>query len=136
MVYNCKGSSLKVTACDLKNSEEEFVSVLAFPSKKQYSLRVSNVSDDVHSMLSHLSHPSDAFSGKVVEVPFKHYIFVCSDANTDKRCGYCGPRLATAFKEKLAELSLSDSVKVVKTSHVGGHKYAGNVIVFPAGEYL
>ena len=43
----------------------------------------------------------------------------------DERCGYCGPRLVQAIED----LALN-KYQVLPTSHVGGHKYAGNLIVF------
>ena len=33
-------------------------------------------------------------------------------------------------------LGLEGKVALYKTSHVGGHKYAGNVIVYPPGDWL
>ena len=60
-------------------------------------------------------------------------IFVCAHAKKDKRCGACGPALVTAFRAQLQARGLA--VPVRGCSHVGGHAYAGNVIVFssPAG---
>lgn len=56
-------------------------------------------------------------------------IFVCSHANRDQRCGYCGPRLQKAIDVEV-EKNNSTPVKTFPCSHVGGHKFAGNVLVF------
>mmetsp|Transcript_54264 Transcript_54264/g.150965 ORF Transcript_54264/g.150965 Transcript_54264/m.150965 type:complete len:268 (-) Transcript_54264:210-1013(-) len=56
------------------------------------------------------------------------HAFVCAHANRDARCGYCGPRLVDAIKTS------ASGVHVRKCSHVGGHAYAGNVLVFKGGQ--
>lgn len=51
-------------------------------------------------------------------------LFVCCHAKRDERCGHVGPALA----ERLAELAAGrqapggGAIRVLKTSHVGGHK--------------
>lgn len=60
------------------------------------------------------------------------HVFVCVHAERDPRCGRCGPPLVAALREAAAAAGLAD-VRVLATSHVGGHKYAGNVIVYPEG---
>ncbi len=47
---------------------------------------------------------------------------VCCHTARDSRCGYLGPLLA----EKLGEMG----EQVYISSHIGGHQYAGNVIVY------
>jgi (2Fe-2S) ferredoxin len=49
----------------------------------------------------------------------------------DARCGYCGPRIAEAFKGAVG----IGSAVVRKTSHLGGHKYAANVVMYPSGHW-
>lgn len=58
------------------------------------------------------------------------HVFVCIHAARDERCGQCGPPLLAAFRAAVAG---ADDVTVRATSHVGGHKYAANVIVYPEG---
>ncbi|MQM17949.1 hypothetical protein Taro_050930 [Colocasia esculenta] len=58
------------------------------------------------------------------------YVFVCSHGSRDKRCGVCGPTLIKRFKEEIEERCLQGQVTVSACSHIGGHKYAGNVIIF------
>ena len=54
----------------------------------------------------------------------------------DKRCGVTGPILQVEFNNYLKELGLEDDgesddrVGVCLVSHIGGHKFAGNVIVY------
>ncbi|XP_068637632.1 uncharacterized protein [Aristolochia californica] len=58
------------------------------------------------------------------------YVFVCCHGSRDKRCGICGPALVTKFKDEIDAHSLQGQVSVSPCSHFGGHKYAGNVIIF------
>ncbi|GFS42203.1 hypothetical protein Acr_00g0078510 [Actinidia rufa] len=48
----------------------------------------------------------------------------------DRRCGNCGPALIEKFKEAIKLWGLKDQVSVSACSFVGGHKYAGNLIIF------
>ena len=56
------------------------------------------------------------------------FVFVCAHAKRDKRCGHTGPLLLAQLRTELA--SLPQRVAVHAVSHVGGHAYAGNVLVF------
>ncbi|KAM2708127.1 hypothetical protein EV2_045966 [Malus domestica] len=51
----------------------------------------------------------------------------------DKRCGVCGPILIDKFKEEAELRGLTNQVFVTACSHIGGHKYAGNLIVYSPG---
>mmetsp|Transcript_1414 Transcript_1414/g.2934 ORF Transcript_1414/g.2934 Transcript_1414/m.2934 type:complete len:311 (-) Transcript_1414:283-1215(-) len=56
-------------------------------------------------------------------------VFVCCHAKRDARCGVCGPKLVSAFKMAAAQLGAA-AVSVRASSHVGGHKYAGVLVLF------
>ncbi|KAM0029437.1 putative thioredoxin-like ferredoxin, Thioredoxin-like superfamily [Helianthus debilis subsp. tardiflorus] len=58
------------------------------------------------------------------------YIFVCAHGARDKRCGVCGPALVSRFKDEIELRGYQSKVFVRPCSHIGGHKYAGNVIIF------
>ncbi|CAI0378747.1 unnamed protein product [Linum tenue] len=58
------------------------------------------------------------------------YVFVCSHASRDRRCGVCGPAIIGRFKEEIEVRGLQARVSVSACSHIGGHKYAGNIIIF------
>lgn len=58
------------------------------------------------------------------------YIFVCAHGARDKRCGVCGPALVSRFKDEIELRGHQNKVFVRPCSHIGGHKYAGNVIIF------
>ncbi|XWS32726.1 hypothetical protein CRYUN_Cryun22dG0014700 [Craigia yunnanensis] len=58
------------------------------------------------------------------------YVFVCAHGSRDKRCGVCGPVLIQKLNEEIELRGLKDQVFVSACSHIGGHKYAGNLIIF------
>jgi hypothetical protein len=68
----------------------------------------------------------------------QNYLIVCCHAARDARCGYLGPKLADALSQRLGVKNAEqqrdgeDKCKseVIMSSHVGGHKFAGNVIVY------
>jgi (2Fe-2S) ferredoxin len=60
------------------------------------------------------------------------WVFVCVHAASDERCGRCGPPVLEALRAACHGAGLTD-VTVRATSHVGGHKYAANVLVYPEG---
>ena len=64
-------------------------------------------------------------------LPGRH-VFVCVHAARDERCGRCGPPLLAAITGAVERAGIED-VTVRATSHVGGHKYAGNVLIYPEG---
>ena len=58
----------------------------------------------------------------------KPTILICSHGGRDQRCGVLGPLLQARFREVLGEQGVDADVGLI--SHIGGHKYAGNVIVY------
>jgi hypothetical protein len=60
------------------------------------------------------------------------WLLICAHKLRDKRCGVSGPILAAEAQKYAQEKSLNE-LHTLKISHVGGHKWAGNVIVYPPG---
>ena len=60
-------------------------------------------------------------------------ILICSHHTRDARCGAYFPPLAAEFRRVLREKAIEATV--AGSSHLGGHKWAGNVVVYlPAKE--
>mmetsp|Transcript_10131 Transcript_10131/g.31162 ORF Transcript_10131/g.31162 Transcript_10131/m.31162 type:complete len:308 (-) Transcript_10131:108-1031(-) len=141
-------SGLSVSAIDSSDVsvEEDVVDVLVFPDR----VRVCGIStaehvdqlvallrkEQIEATVAVASAASRLPAMSVVPLS-GHHIFVCSHADMDKRCGYCGPRLVSAIRSKLTKdgkyPGTEEQVQVYRSSHVGGHKWAGNVICHPAG---
>lgn len=77
-------------------------------------------------------------------------VLICSHGGRDARCGTMGPLLQSEFKRLASESKVANSLpKILQSvsehgteekfnigliSHIGGHRFAGNVIVyFPSG---
>lgn len=58
----------------------------------------------------------------------KPTILICGHGGRDQRCGVLGPLLQSSFRQDLHRRGIDADVGVI--SHVGGHKYAGNVIIY------
>lgn len=58
------------------------------------------------------------------------YIFVCAHRSRDQRCGVCGSVLVSKLKEEIELRGLKGQIFVNPCSHIGGHKYAGNLIIY------
>ena len=69
-------------------------------------------------------------------LPWKTLILVCVHGSRDNRCGRAGPQIIEEFRSQLLERSINnDSITVAGSSHVGGHKYAGVLVVYPSGDW-
>ncbi|KAL6912212.1 hypothetical protein ACP4OV_001017 [Aristida adscensionis] len=116
-----------LTICEEDGTESSNGDVLIFPDMIRYKglthFDVDNFVEEVLVKDTEWPHGSpEAMKGS--------YVFVCSHGSRDKRCGVCGPVLIKRFKEEITGLGLDGQVSVSACSHVGGHKYAGNVIIF------
>lgn len=76
---------------------------------------------------------------EVQSLPHRAVVLICSHNRRDARCGKTAPILHETFEEVLRERNLfydpdehesSDLVQVEYCSHVGGHKFAGNVLIY------
>ncbi|RPA77835.1 hypothetical protein BJ508DRAFT_329846 [Ascobolus immersus RN42] len=72
----------------------------------------------------------------ITPIPQKTLILLCSHTKRDARCGISAPILRQQFAKHLGRdyRDLHDGreggAKVVYINHVGGHKFAGNVIIY------
>ncbi|CAF0748890.1 unnamed protein product [Adineta ricciae] len=63
------------------------------------------------------------------------WLLVCCHYQRDQRCGVIGPMLIDEIEKYARETDRTDNVHWLKISHIGGHKFAGNVIVYPSGTW-
>ncbi|KAI0646267.1 Sucrase/ferredoxin-like-domain-containing protein [Trametes meyenii] len=65
------------------------------------------------------------------------HLYVCTHGSRDCRCGEGGGEVARALRRELEKRGIgADDVVVGEVAHVGGHKYAANVLVYPFGDWL
>lgn len=94
----------------------------------------------------HSSSPSASTLCAASRLPHKPqkvketHILICSHNSRDARCGTIGPILRKLFTDHLEhrgllhpenpDISLYGKVRVGNISHIGGHRFAGNVIIY------
>lgn len=100
--------------------------VLLFPEMVKYR---GLKEPDINSFVDEVIVNRKQWSTGIQEKMTGSHIFVCAHSNRDKRCGFCGPILIKKFKEEV-ELRGLKNVFISACSHVGGHKYAGNLIIY------
>ncbi|KAI9884176.1 MAG: hypothetical protein M1823_004039 [Watsoniomyces obsoletus] len=103
---------------------------------------VPTTSEKEESFLTIDSTPSPPPPEKLTSRPCPHayIILLCSQSTRDARCGQSAPLLRREFERHLRPLGLQrdldddehreGGVGIYFISHVGGHKYAANVIVY------
>ncbi|EXJ61157.1 uncharacterized protein A1O5_11949 [Cladophialophora psammophila CBS 110553] len=82
--------------------------------------------------------PSICSSFKVRPIPHSYLILMCSQKTRDARCGQSAPLLRKEFERILRPMGLyrdlhddrPGGVGIYFISHVGGHKYSANVMIY------
>lgn len=69
------------------------------------------------------------------QTTFEQFLFSCCHVARDARCGYCGVKIHDLIVEEIEKRGLKTKVMAARVSHVGGHVYAGNLLVYPSGAW-
>ena len=147
-----KGIKLKVTALlepseVAENASVDEVSggiaktttarILVYPDNIVFTLQP----DQMQSFAALVSQPNplretDLSNYQQTQPDWKALILVCVHNARDKRCGRAGPQVIAELQKRLEERKISTSEVVVRgSSHIGGHAFAGTLIVYPAGQW-
>ncbi|CAO3639965.1 unnamed protein product [Cunninghamella echinulata] len=69
--------------------------------------------------------------------PWDQLILICGHQKKDKRCGTIGPLLQRSFENIIQQQqqnkkhqSANQNIQVMLVSHLGGHAFAGNVVLY------
>jgi hypothetical protein len=122
---------IKLTACDESSMGSAF-DILVFPDQVRYL----GVQEHQLSTLvaGHLA--GNQVAASIDHQPLtQQYVFVCTHGRRDIRCGECGLPLQAALAAAIRDHGLDNEVAVRGSSHVGGHKFAGNVLIYPGGDW-
>ncbi|KAJ2856740.1 hypothetical protein J3B02_001436, partial [Coemansia erecta] len=84
---------------------------------------------------SHTGLPQPPFEHAWLELTRNRHIFVCTHGSRDYLCGAHGGKLLEELRSLIEKRGLSKHVAAWSTSHIGGHKYAANAIVYPRGDW-
>ncbi|KAF8884423.1 Sucrase/ferredoxin-like-domain-containing protein [Gymnopilus junonius] len=104
-------------------------------------LDISNVSvqnmDEIEELVKrHIQGPLTSSTSQDM------HIYVCTHGARDCRCGDRGRQVYEALVEAVKKERTSNAsgpasnLKIGEVGHVGGHKYAANVLLFPQGDWL
>lgn len=88
----------------------------------------------IEEFIAHLSSPTfPSLPFATIEhlAPRTVHIYICTHNTRDRRCGVLGQLVVTRMREYLASSpSRGLQVEVFGCSHVGGHKFAGNMVIY------
>ncbi|KAJ2394069.1 hypothetical protein GGI23_004833 [Coemansia sp. RSA 2559] len=82
---------------------------------------------------SQLPHPP--FDHSWLELTANRHIFVCTHGSRDRLCGEHGGKLLDDLRVLIDQRGLGKHLAAWSTSHIGGHKYAANAIIYPRGDW-
>ncbi|KIJ62282.1 hypothetical protein HYDPIDRAFT_94667, partial [Hydnomerulius pinastri MD-312] len=103
---------------------------------------LANVEEVGKLLRDHVEPPLAESSPAEVTSSDDIHLYVCTHGSRDCRCGDTGGAVARTIQDELRrrkEVNPSDPssrIKLAEVAHVGGHKYAANVLVYPHGEWL
>ncbi|KAF8443999.1 Sucrase/ferredoxin-like-domain-containing protein [Boletus edulis BED1] len=110
------------------------------------AVSLANVEDVARTLHAHIEPRTTASGGPShcdsESAPNDLHLYVCTHGARDCRCGHTGGAVARTIRaelDKRRERDASDPstrIKLAQVAHVGGHKYAANVLVYPHGEWL
>jgi len=124
-------SVVKLTACDEPPAGAGYDLLLFADGIRYYGVREADIAKFVQEQLVHSRNVAGLDHGLLTGT----HVFVCVHQRRDPRCGACGPAVAERFQAELRARGLLDTVTVRRTSHVGGHQHAGNVLIYPGGTW-
>ncbi|KAJ2164206.1 hypothetical protein GGF45_006198, partial [Coemansia sp. RSA 551] len=84
---------------------------------------------------THANLPQPEFDHSWLELTQNRHIFVCTHGSRDYLCGLHGGKLLNDLRSLIEQRNLQKHIGAWATSHIGGHKYAANAIVYPRGDW-
>ena len=153
-----KPCKLKLTAMlnseeDQGDDENETVKVVVYPDNLMFRLGKEQLSDFASFVLqpTPLKQSSELHQYNSCTPPWNKLVLVCVHNARDKRCGRAGPQVITELESLLSKKKQEQrqqqqqqaeqnfdsdlSIAVRGSSHIGGHQYAGTLIVCPEGRW-
>ena len=126
-------------------SESSPASIIAFPLHRRFDgVTRDNVADVVQRVLTMtdsttnatISPPKSSNKSSAIMSELRGtYFLICSHTKRDPRCGVLGPILIEQILSEARQRGVADDVTALPISHIGGHKFAGNVIAYGDGSW-
>ncbi|EIN05593.1 hypothetical protein PUNSTDRAFT_74336 [Punctularia strigosozonata HHB-11173 SS5] len=127
----------RTTVLDGAKEPEEGYFATAFSARNGVlelpEVTLKNVKWVAQALREHVTSPTP--TGKDTRDP-RIYLYVCTHGTRDCRCGDMGVAVLRGLREEISKRGVADRVSVAEVAHVGGHKYAANVLVYPRGDWL
>ena len=115
--------------------DEGSIHVIVYPNAQLFSLPRDTV--DFMPFVRELMTNETSSTISRSPLPWSTVVLVCCHQARDNRCGRAGPQVMEELKEQLAQRAIPDTtVAVLPTSHIGGHKFAGVLVVYPQGGWV
>jgi len=119
----------KITACDMPSMGEGY-DIMLFPENKKF---IGLTETDIVAFVQVLQGHTNV---ELIAEPLAKPIWlICGHLERDGRCGELGPAVLSALDEALTATGRRDSVELYISSHVGQHRFAGNIICYPGGDW-
>lgn len=132
-------STIKLSQCDIPKSigdmHSETSTVIVYPESVFVTLTIGDVLPFADWLLDS-STKLDSINLAHEPLPWKRLALVCTHMGRDKRCGRAGPQVVESLRKELANRDITTAdICVCGSSHIGGHKYAGTLIVYPEAQW-
>ncbi|KAJ3186621.1 hypothetical protein HDU85_007441 [Gaertneriomyces sp. JEL0708] len=124
---------IKLSVCDIVPASDSSTSrtLVVLPE----NVRLPSVDQQMISRIVEDIAHAQPLGAPIEPLTSKMQILVCTHGSRDCRCGDIGTPVYQEFKKQIARKGLEHEIKVNAVSHIGGHKYAGNAIVYPSGDW-
>ncbi|KAF8154302.1 Sucrase/ferredoxin-like-domain-containing protein [Crassisporium funariophilum] len=99
-------------------------------------ISLENMDDVEQQLKAHIEGPIEKMTSEEI------HIYVCTHGARDCRCGNIGSQVVQALRREKGAYQqqhprgLASRIKIGEVSHVGGHKFAANMIMLPHGEWF
>ena len=91
-------------------------------------MRFNNVRPSDFAKLDRFLNSWDTDSLQTEMLPMRPYLLVCTHGQRDTRCGTIGGMVYDALISKVGSNTAYSNIEILRSSHVGGHKYAGKYV--------
>jgi len=127
---------VRLTACNYigpSHKSEDISDVIIYPESFLVKVPHALIPSFANIASKHEPLTREMFHDFIVDnLPWKKVLFVCIHAARDRRCMKFGPEVL----KQLEDLTISQpDIKILGSSHIGGHEFAGTLIAYPAGDW-
>ncbi|SCU81582.1 LAMI_0B06898g1_1 [Lachancea mirantina] len=141
-VLRCSVSSLPIDIMDLDVMRGEKNNILVLPHflwiQDVKATQIGSLLDEYVPLLVDNKRDELLSKENVIEAKQESFMFLCSHKTRDKRCGVTAPVLKRFMDQELQTHGLyrdasdfsPNGATVAYINHVGGHKFAANVVIY------